>query len=71
MSLDYRLAGRRVRLINTTDQWTDLKPGAEGTVNFTDDVGTLHVHWDSGSHLGLVCCEDRWELLPNPQGEQQ
>lgn len=52
---------RRVRLVQCNDPYTKLKPGSEGTVLFEDDLGTLHVKWDSGSTLGL-CREDgdRW-----------
>jgi hypothetical protein len=57
--------GMRVRLVRTNDPYTKLKPGDEGTVSFTDGLGTVFVHWDSGSGLGLVPGEDEWvELEP-------
>lgn len=46
--------GDRVRLISTSDPYTTLTAGCEGTVAFVDDLGTVHVKWDNGSHLGLV-----------------
>jgi len=52
--------GERVRLISTTDPYTDLKPGALGTVAFIDSMGTVHVNWDDGSNLGLIPGEDVW-----------
>ena len=58
--------GDRVRLEWTTDPYTDLQPGAEGTVTFVNvsSFGTTYfVNWDSGSTLGLVAGEDRWEVL--------
>lgn len=58
--------GDRVRLEWTTDPYTDLQPGAEGTVTFvnTSSLGTTYfVNWDSGSTLGLVAGEDRWQVL--------
>ena len=58
-----RSDGRRVRLIYTSDPYTLLRPGAEGTARFTDDLGTLHVKWDDGSSLGLVPNEDSWIFL--------
>lgn len=62
---DDTLAGRRVRLICSTDEYTRLEPGTEGTVQFEDSFGTLHVDWDDGSKLGLIEEDgDRWELLP-------
>ncbi len=58
--------GDRVRLEWTTDPYTDLEPGAEGTVAFVNvsSFGTTYfVNWDSGSTLGLVAGEDRWAVL--------
>lgn len=61
---DDSLAGRRVRLISTTDEWTDLKPGAEGAIEYVDHPhGTTTVRWDSGSRLSLLDGIDRWEVL--------
>jgi hypothetical protein len=57
------LRGRRVRLISTTDPYTRLSRGDEGTISLIDDIGTVHVKWDNGSTLGLVPEEDRWEML--------
>jgi hypothetical protein len=48
------LEGRRVRLVRTNDIHTRLVSGAEGTVAFVDDLGTVHVKWDDGSSLGMV-----------------
>lgn len=58
------LIGRRVRLLDTSDPYTRLVPGATGTVRVVDALGTLHVQWDNGSTLGLVPGEDTFELLP-------
>jgi hypothetical protein len=46
--------GTRVELISMDDPYTKLKPGEQGCVDFVDDTGTLHIFWDSGSHLGAV-----------------
>jgi hypothetical protein len=59
----HRLDGARVRLNRTTDVHSRLRPGDEGTVCFIDDSGTVHVHWDCGSNMGLIPGEDDWELL--------
>ena len=29
-------------------------PGTEGTVEFIDDLGTLHTAWDTGAKLGAT-----------------
>lgn len=60
---DMSKAGRRVRLEHTSDPYTRLPRGSEGTVQYEDDMGTLHVKWDSGSLLGLIPGEDRWSFV--------
>lgn len=62
MAFSYQHAGRRIKLVSTTDPYTNLKPGDEGTVDWEDDIGTMHINWDNGSRLGLVPDEDRWEF---------
>jgi hypothetical protein len=57
------IIGKRVRLINTSDPYTQLRPGDEGTVDFLDDLGTVHVLWDSGSSLGMVRGEDQFVYI--------
>ena len=57
------MRGQRVRLVSTSDPYTRLKYGEEGTVTLVDDMGTVHVKWDSGSSLGLIEGEDRWEVV--------
>lgn len=32
--------------------------GTQGTVQGVDDLGTIMVHWDNGSHLGVVLGAD-------------
>jgi hypothetical protein len=61
------LVGRRIRLVYTDDPYTRLTPGAEGTVTFVDDLGTVAAKWDDGSTLGLVAGHDRYDLLPEMQ----
>ena len=58
-----QLKGKRIELISTTDPYTELKPGDQGTVDFVDDTGTIHVSWDNGSQLGLFPGEDHYILL--------
>jgi len=62
MTKDPRI-GKRVRLIQMKDEFTTLQPGDEGTIDFIDDAGTLHVAWDEGSTLGLIPEEDEWEWI--------
>ncbi len=52
--------GLRVILIYTSDPYTRLQSGEKGTVAHKDDIGTVHVDWDSGSSLGMIPGEDIW-----------
>jgi hypothetical protein len=51
------------------DPYSRLRVGTEGTVAIIDDLGTVHVHWDDGSRLGMVVAlpsdrpPDRIELV--------
>ena len=57
--------GDRVELVNCNDQHTDLKPGDQGVVDFIDDLGTVFVAWDGGSHLGMVAeAGDEIKIVP-------
>lgn len=55
--------GDRVRLVRTSDSYTQLKPGAEGVVELIDGLGTVHVCWDDGSRLGLIPGTDDFEKI--------
>ena len=57
------LKDKRVKLIEMLDDYTKLKPGDEGTIQFEDDMGTIHVKWDNGEHLGLLPDVDKYEIL--------
>ena len=54
------IIGRRVKLVRCGDPYTELLPGAIGTVRLVDDMDTVHVDWDCGSRLGL--CEDAGDV---------
>jgi len=54
----YYTPGTRVVLVKMNDPFTKLEPGAKGTVTGVDDIGTIHVNWDSGSSLGVAFGED-------------
>lgn len=57
------LRGRRVRLMLTNDEYTDLEPGDEGWVSDVDDAGTVFVRWDRVVGHGMIPGSDRWEWL--------
>lgn len=51
-------AGCRVELVSMSDPYRPMPEGLQGTVSCVDDTGTIHVHWDNGSSLGVGCGED-------------
>lgn len=53
--------GTRVRIISMDDPQAPPL-GTEGEVIMTDDIGTVHVAWDTGSTLGAVYGVD--EIVP-------
>lgn len=55
--------GTRVELVRMNDKYTKLKQGDKGTVRFVDDMGTIFVHWDNGSGLGVAYGEDECKIL--------
>lgn len=57
-----RMAGMRVKLIYMEDPQAPV-PGTEGIVQYIDDMGTIHVAWDTGCSLGLVPGVDEWKIL--------
>ena len=45
--------GTRVELVSMDDPQAP-PPGARGTVIAVDDIGTIHVAWETGSSLGVA-----------------
>jgi len=56
-------SGMRVKLIFMDDPYTSLKEGTEGTIDYIDDMGQIHVNWDNGSRLALIPEEDQFTIL--------
>ena len=63
--------GTRLVLISMDDPYSKLVSGDRGSVTGIDDAGTLHMRWDSGSHLGLVYGEDSFRKLTPEELEQE
>ena len=51
-----------VRCIKMDDEQA-VPSGTIGTVVFVDDIGTIHVNWQTGSSLGLVYGVDKFEIV--------
>ena len=63
--------GDRIALEHTTDLYTRLQPGDEGTVTSYDPrLGQLNVRWDSGSTLAMLLLDgDQVRLLTPAPGQ--
>ena len=59
--------GTRIRLLSMDDPYAPISPGAEGTVDFVDDIGTLHCIFDNGRTLGIIPGEDSFSVLSLPK----
>lgn len=55
--------GTRVEMVHCADLYSTVPAGVQGTVNFVDDMLTLHVNWDNGSSLGIIIGEDRFSVV--------
>jgi hypothetical protein len=57
--------GHRVEYLGSAepDEYTRLEVGDKGTVSLIDDMGTIHVTWDNGIHLGLLPEVDRYKVI--------
>lgn len=55
-------SGTVVRLVRMDD--IQAPPvGTKGTVRYVDDIGTIHVSWETGSSLGVVYGMDKIEKV--------
>ena len=55
--------GTRIECIHMDDPYHPIEPGTKGTVDFVDDMGTVHMEWDNGRTLGLVLGEDEFRII--------
>lgn len=55
--------GTRIMLIEMGDDPRPIPPHTKGTIEFVDDMGTLHCTFDNGRRLGLVYGEDSFRKL--------
>jgi len=54
--------GTKIKLIKMKDKFAPPS-GTIGTVDFVDDIGQIHVKWESGGSLALIIGEDDFEVI--------
>ena len=54
--------GTKIKLINMKDKFAPPS-GTIGTVDFVDDIGQIHVKWESDGSLALIIGEDNFEVI--------
>ena len=55
--------GMRIKMVSMPDDPNPVLMGTEGTINFIDDMGVIHVKWDDGRVLGVIPGVDRYKLM--------
>ena len=55
--------GHRIRLLHMEDQYQPVPAGTEGSIEFVDDAGQIHMKWDNGRSLALIPGIDQFELI--------
>lgn len=58
--------GTRIRLTQMDDPYAPIPSGTEGTVDFVDDAGQIHMKWDNGRSLALIPGEDSFSKIAPP-----
>lgn len=54
--------GMKLRLLKEmANEKNSIPVGEIGTIDFVDDVGTIHINWECGSSLGLIVNDDKFE----------
>ena len=54
--------GMRIKLLRMNDSQAPAS-GTIGTVTYVDDIGNIHMRWDTGSSLSLVLGEDLFDVI--------
>ena len=62
--------GTRIELISMNDSQA-VPPSTRGTVDYVDDLGTIHMSWDNGRTLGICPQEDSFRKLTEQELEEE
>lgn len=56
-------AGTIIELTDMKDEWSNLRPGDIGTVQYVDDAGQIQMLWRRGSRLALIPGVDSFKII--------
>ena len=55
--------GTTIVLTHDLDDPQPIPKGAKGKVDFVDDIGSIHIIWDSGRTLALIPDVDKFDIV--------
>ena len=55
--------GAIIELIKLEDRFSQLKTGTYGKIEYIDDIGQIHVIWETGSKLALIPGIDTFRVV--------
>ena len=55
--------GTRLQADHMDDPYKPIPPGTQGTVDFVDDAGQIHMLWEGGRTLALIPGIDRFHKI--------
>ena len=61
--MDLSRQGERVEFVASSDPYTKLKEGDQGTYFGMDDMRQHMINWDNGSRLSMISGEDFFNFL--------
>ena len=55
--------GTKVVLVSMNEEPYPVESGTTGIVQYIDDMGQIHVHWNNGSTLALIVGVDNFKII--------
>lgn len=62
--------GTRICVDSMGDDPRPIESGTKGTVDWVDDIGTVHCNFDNGRHLGLIVGEDSFHVIQQEEVQE-
>ncbi len=59
--MNFELLGKKVTCHFMDDPYPVL-PGTKGVIQFTDDIGQIHVDWEDGRSIALIPGKDEYTI---------